>query len=100
MLLQKFAGYLSVGIVAFLTGYIANHYGVRPYPFYLGIGISIAGFLLTLFFVKDTRVFVQQENTTNTTEKLENIFKAAQHYFSGFFLVTTTKYLFIVVSII
>ena len=72
--LNEFAGYFAVGIVAFLSGYIAQKYGITPYPFYLGIGISIIGFLLTLFFVKDTRKFVQQENTTNTTQKLENIF--------------------------
>lgn len=72
--LNEFAGYFAVGLVAFLSGYIAQKYGITPYPFYLGIGISIIGFLLTLFFVKDTRVFVHQENTTNKTEKLENIF--------------------------
>jgi MFS family permease len=72
--LNEFAGYFAVGLVAFLSGYIAQKYGITPYPFYLGIGIAILGFLLTLFFVKDTRKFVQQENTTNTTEKLENIF--------------------------
>ena len=72
--LNEFAGYFAVGLVAFLSGYIAQKYGITPYPFYLGIGISIIGFLLTLFFVKDTRVFVHQENTTNTTEKLDNIF--------------------------
>jgi MFS family permease len=72
--LNEFAGYFAVGLVAFLSGYIAQKYGITPYPFYLGIGISIIGFLLTLFFVKDTRVFVHQENTTNQTQKLENIF--------------------------
>ncbi|WP_235831782.1 MFS transporter [Flavobacterium rhamnosiphilum] len=72
--LNEFAGYFAVGLVAFLSGYIAQEYGVTPYPFYLGIGISIIGFLLTLLFVKDTRVFVHQENTTNKTEKLDNIF--------------------------
>lgn len=72
--LNEFAGYFAVGLVAFLSGYIAQKYGITPYPFYLGIGISIIGFMLTLFFVKDTRVFVHQENTTNTTQKLENIF--------------------------
>ena len=72
--LNEFAGYFAVGLVAFLSGYIAQKYGITPYPFYLGIGISIIGFLLTLFFVKDTRVFVHQENTTNKTEKLDNIF--------------------------
>lgn len=72
--LNEFAGYFAVGLVAFLTGYIAQKYGITPYPFYLGIGISITGFLLTLFFVKDTRKFVYQENTTSKTKKLENIF--------------------------
>ena len=72
--LNEFAGYFAVGLVAFLSGYIAQKYGITPYPFYLGIGISTIGFLLTLFFVKDTRVFVHQENTTNKTEKLKNIF--------------------------
>jgi MFS family permease len=38
--LNEFAGYLAVGVTAFLTGYIAAHYGLRPYPFYLGIGYS------------------------------------------------------------
>lgn len=72
--LNEFAGYFAVGLVAFLSGYIAEKYGITPYPFYLGIVISIAGFLLTLFLVKDTRVFVNKENTTNQTEKLDNIF--------------------------
>ncbi|SHM37397.1 MFS transporter [Flavobacterium xinjiangense] len=72
--LNEFAGYFAVGLVAFLSGYIAQNYGITPYPFYLGIGISISGFLLTLLFVKDTRVFVHQENTTNKTEKLDYIF--------------------------
>jgi MFS family permease len=72
--LNEFAGYFAVGLVAFLSGYIAENYGITPYPFYLGIGISIIGFLLTLFFVKDTRLFVQAESTSNKTEKLDNVF--------------------------
>jgi MFS family permease len=39
--LNEFAGYFAVGFVAFLTGIIAEKYGVTPYPFYLGIGISL-----------------------------------------------------------
>ncbi len=72
--LNEFAGYFAVGLIAFLSGYIAQEYGITPYPFYLGIGISIIGFLLSLFFVNDTRAFVHQENATNSTETLENIF--------------------------
>ncbi len=72
--INEFAGYFAVGIVAFLTGFIAQRYGITPYPFYLGIGISIIGFLLSLFFVKDTRAFVAKEQETTATEKLEHVF--------------------------
>ena len=72
--INEFAGYFSVGIVAFLTGIIAQKYGVTPYPFYLGIGISIIGFLISLFFVKDTIHFVNKEQETTVTNKLKNIF--------------------------
>ena len=74
--LNEFAGYFAVGLVAFLTGIIAEKYGVTPYPFYLGIGISITGFLLTLLLVKDTRHFVLQEtiSTSSKQEKFNNVF--------------------------
>lgn len=72
--LNEFAGYFSVGLVAFLTGYIANKYGVTPYPFYIGIFISIVGFILTALWVKDTRVFVHKESSTNNTAQLDNVF--------------------------
>lgn len=72
--LNEFAGYFAVGVVAFLTGSIANSYGITPYPFYIGIFISIVGFLLTFFWVKDTRVFVTKESTTDNTTQLNNVF--------------------------
>jgi len=72
--INEFAGYFAVGVVAFLTGVIAQKYGVTPYPFYLGIGISIIGLLLTLFFVRDTRKFVNKEQKTTEKDKLENVF--------------------------
>ena len=72
--LNEFAGYFAVGLFAFLSGVIAEKYGIRPFPFYLGIGLSIIGFLITLFFIKDTRVFVKKETTTNTSEKLNHVF--------------------------
>jgi len=72
--LNEFAGYLAVGLVAFLTGYVANTYGITPYPFYIGIVISMLGFILSALWVKDTNAFVQKENLTDTTEVLENVF--------------------------
>jgi MFS family permease len=72
--LNEFAGYLAVGIVAFLSGFVAHKYGITPYPFYIGIFISIIGFLLTLIWVKDTRVFVHKETSTDNSKQLDNIF--------------------------
>ncbi|MBK8622273.1 MAG: MFS transporter [Saprospiraceae bacterium] len=72
--LNEFAGYIAVGLVAFFTGYIAENYGITPYPFYIGIFISLIGFLLTLFWVKDTRAFVQKESVTDQTTKLDHVF--------------------------
>ena len=72
--LNEFAGYFAVGLVAFLTGYVAGEYGVTPYPFYIGLFISIAGFLLTALWVKDTRVFVHQENEATSTQPMGNVF--------------------------
>ena len=72
--LNEFAGYFAVGIVAFLTGYIANKYGVTPYPFYIGIFISIVGFILTALWIKDTSVFVHKESATDNTAPLDNVF--------------------------
>jgi MFS family permease len=39
--LNEFAGYLSVAVVGFLTGYLAATYGLKPYPFYLVIAFSV-----------------------------------------------------------
>ncbi len=59
--LNEFAGYLSVGVTAFLTGYIAQHYGLRPEPFYLGIGYSAFGLFFSILLVRDTRHHVGLE---------------------------------------
>ena len=73
--LNEFAGYFSVGVIAFLTGYIANKYGITPFPFYIGIFISITGLLLTAIWVKDTRDFVDKESAAiDDSESLGNVF--------------------------
>ncbi len=72
--LNEFAGYLAVALVAFLTGWIASEYGIRPYPFYTGIVLVVFGLLGTVFLLKDTRHHVAKETTTNTIPRLKNIF--------------------------
>lgn len=61
--LNEFAGYLSVGLTAFLTGYLATLYGLRPTPFNLGIGYAAAGLPLSVFVVRDTREHVALERS-------------------------------------
>ncbi len=72
--LNEFAGYLSVAIVAFLTGWIASEYGLRPYPFVIGIVLSILGLFGSLFFIKDTKHHVAKESSSNNIPLLKHIF--------------------------
>src|SRR5919107_1180603 len=59
--LNEFAGYLAVGVTAFLTSYLASVYGLRPEPFYLGVAYIVLGFLVSLLLVRDTREHVRLE---------------------------------------
>jgi MFS family permease len=59
--LNEFAGYVSVALVGFLSGYIAAIYGLKPFPFYLGILFPISGLLISLLLVKDTKAFAELE---------------------------------------
>jgi len=67
--LNEFAGYLAVGLTAFLTGYLATLYGLRPVPFYLGIGYAVAGLLLSAALVRDTREHVALERRQDPREE-------------------------------
>jgi MFS family permease len=72
--LNEFAGYFAVAVLAFLTGWIASEYGLRPYPFYIGIALSLMGFFLSWLFVKDTKHHMATETTISKLPKLKNIF--------------------------
>ncbi|MCM4158630.1 MFS transporter [Antarcticibacterium flavum] len=72
--LNEFAGYLAVAIVAFLTGWIAGEFGLRPYPFYLGILLMILGLGMSIFLIRDTRGHSLKEEDQNTVGLLKNIF--------------------------
>lgn len=55
------AGYLSVGAAALAAGLIAERFGLRPEPFYLGIAFVTAGLALSVLFVRDTGAHVAAE---------------------------------------
>jgi MFS family permease len=72
--LNEFAGYLAVAIVAFFTGWVASEYGLRPYPFYIGIVLAFSGLIISWLFIHDTRHHVAIESTESKSPKLKNIF--------------------------
>jgi MFS family permease len=59
--LNEFAGYVAVAATALATGWIAAQYGVRPQPFYLGVGFVVVGLALSAFVVRETRHHVSHE---------------------------------------
>jgi len=66
--LNEFAGYLAVGASALATGYVASRWGLRPEPFYLGVGYAVVGTLLSVFFVRETHHHVAHEATHHAAE--------------------------------
>jgi predicted MFS family arabinose efflux permease len=60
--LNESVGYIAVAVIAFLTGYIAAEWGIRPFPFYLGIALVVAGLLSSIFLVRDTRHHLAKES--------------------------------------
>jgi MFS family permease len=60
--LNEFAGYFAVAVSALSTGYIAAEVGLRPEPFYLGVGFVAVGTLLSVFAVRETRDHVAHES--------------------------------------
>ena len=74
--LNEFSGYVAVAAAAYATSYIAEHYNIRPYPFYIGIGLAITGGILSLLFVKDTAHHVGVETAHSTLPMLQHVFSA------------------------
>ena len=71
--LNEAAGYGAVAVTALATGYIAQHAGLRPEPFFLGIAYVGLGLGISFFFVRETRAHAHHEAsnraTTNDTHK-------------------------------
>ncbi|MDQ3738691.1 MAG: MFS transporter, partial [Actinomycetota bacterium] len=63
--LNEAAGYGAVAITALATGYIAEHAGLRPEPFYLGLVFAGLGLGLSVLFVSETRDHARHEAATH-----------------------------------
>ena len=59
--LNEAAGYGAVAATALATGYLAARYGLRPEPFYLGLGYAALGLGLSTVAVRETREHARLE---------------------------------------
>jgi MFS family permease len=59
---NEFAGYFALAGSALATGYVAADYGLRPEPFYLGVGFAALGLLLSVLAVRETKHHVAAES--------------------------------------
>lgn len=74
--LNEFAGYLAVGVAAYLSGAIAVAYGLRPWPFALGIVSVFVGLALSVFFVRETHGYARFESAGGGTSAAAVPFRA------------------------
>lgn len=72
--LNEFSGYLAVGVVAMASAAVAQRWGVTPYPFWIGVGLSWAGLSMTALLVRDTRAHVQRESVTDRNANMGHVF--------------------------
>ena len=63
--INEAAGYGAVAVTALATGYIAQHAGLRPQPFYLGVIFAGLGLGLSVLFVRETRGHADHEAATH-----------------------------------
>ncbi len=63
--LNEAAGYGAVALTALATGFIAQQYGLRPEPFFLGVAFAGLGLGLSAIFVRETRGHARHEATTH-----------------------------------
>jgi MFS family permease len=59
--LNEAAGYGALAVTALATGYLAAQYGLRPAPFYLGIGYVVLGLAASVLGVRETRQHAHAE---------------------------------------
>jgi len=59
--LNEFAGYLAVAVAAYSAGVVAERFGLRPEPFYLGVAFVVLGLALSVLFVRESAPHAARE---------------------------------------
>ena len=89
--LNEFAGYISVSLSAFATGYLAGIYGLRPVPFYPGIAFALLGLALSFFFVRETHDHARTEAKMTGIESRGQRKDTQEPSFAQILLLTSWK---------
>ena len=61
--LNEASGYGGLAVTAYLTGLIAQHSGLRPEPFFLGLAYAGLGLTLSVLLVRETQAHARVEDT-------------------------------------
>jgi MFS family permease len=65
--LNEAAGYGAVAVTALATGYLAEQYGLRPAPFFLGLAYAGLGLGASALLVRETRGHAHHEAANHVT---------------------------------
>jgi MFS family permease len=71
--INEFAGYFALAAAALASGYVASTWGLRPEPFYLGVGFIVLGLTLSVFFVRETHHHVHHEAKSHSGPAEEHL---------------------------
>jgi MFS family permease len=85
--INESAGYVAVSLAALASGFVASAYGLRPYPFYLGVAFAALGVLSSVFLVRETVGHARQE----AAERGASEMTVEAQSFSRTLLVTSWK---------
>lgn len=70
--LNEAAGYGAVAVTALATGWIAEEWGLRPEPFFLGLAYAGLGLALSVLVVRETRGHAHHEAATHTLTRTDH----------------------------
>lgn len=65
--LNEASGYITLALTALATGVIAEQYGLRPEPFFLGVAFAALGVGLSTVFVRETIGHARHEAALHVT---------------------------------
>ncbi len=70
--LNEAAGYGALAVTAYLTGYVAQHAGLRPQPFFFGVACAGLGLGLSVLLVRETRGHARFEGGASDGRKQQS----------------------------